>query len=119
MDNHFGIFMQAAARFMVADRPDIFPNEDSAKEALVEWYMDLSEDDEDNIGWSTGGFTLRKIIDDDVITWVLERSIAQLTIFPEENIAHIYNWAHDGAVVGKADLGIPPQIDKFQNTDDD
>jgi len=117
--DNFSIFMHAAAKFMVADRPDVFSSEDEARKILVDWYTDLAEDEDSNVSWSTAGFNLRKTTIDGFIHWHLERQIVSFAVFPDEEVSHIYNEARSGEIVGKVNMEIPTEADRLLNDFDD
>lgn len=105
MDN-FSIFVRAAARFMAADRPDIY-NEDTAHRDLVTWYSELSSKDKPG-SMGTGGFSLVKSVDDEGdVYWMLSRHIVELSVFITETDSDVFDWTAESKLVGQVDLGVP------------
>lgn len=101
-------FLKESARFMAADRPDIW-NEESAFHTLVDWYSKLSDDEHENGEICSGGFGLSKRSEDGLIEYELNRKITQFNIYQEEEETSVFDWTN-GATVVDIGLDIPDDL---------
>lgn len=98
----FSKFIQEGAKFMVADRPDVFDT-DSATEALSRWFSELSAHDMDNdnrpVSFGSGGFELTRLVPEEGENeYVLNRHILSFTTYAGEGESYLFNWTKRGAL---------------------
>lgn len=93
-------FLQQSAKFMSADRPDIW-SVDTAFKTVTEWFSLLAGDDEGG-EISSGGFAMTKRITDGVYEYELHRKVIQFTVFDDEGTS-IFDWTRGGTLV---DVGL-------------
>ena len=94
-------FLQESARFMAADRPDLWTKED-AFDILSTWFATLAGE-EGSAEISSGGFALTKRQEDQFIEYELHRKISQFCVFPEEEETSLFDWSSGGTLV---DVGL-------------
>lgn len=107
MDNMID-FLRENAKFMAADRPDIY-NAESALADLISWYNHLDQsDDADYI--SSGGFTLSKEVSPDghVVEYFFARLVSSAHIYVNDGDFDTFNWLSGSATVPAS---VVPNID--------
>lgn len=106
-------FLREGARFMAADRPDLWNVEDAFDRLTQMFSYLVGVENSGEIG--TAGFVLQKFVgvDDDegVITWRLARNILTFEIFEEEGESLVSDWT-DTSALSNIGLDIPdPSLD--------
>lgn len=104
--NDLSKFIQEGAKFMAADRPDIYSVEEAA-DSLSRWFSNLSgfdpDDDNRHTATGSGGFELTRFVDEyGDSEYTLNRHI--ISFNPFENDPYIFNWTKNGALTDILDL---------------
>ena len=110
-------FIQAGAKLMHADRPDLWKSEEDALATLVKWFSDINGEvlkidgkPVDCIG--SGGFELRKYTspgeeyEGEYTEYALIRQLVDLSLEANGEDSSCFDWTTHGQVFNVGELGI-------------
>lgn len=111
-------FLREGAKFMAADRPDIW-TVDSAFDVLVKLFSDLAgQDGSGEI--RVGGFALQKYVgtgdEEGLIEYNLHRQVLTFEIWEDENVTAVYDWT-DCSALSNIGLDVPDPFDSDLDND--
>lgn len=98
-------WLRETARYMRADRPDLYESEEEALEDLSQIYHSLG--DYDYPCWSAwAGFFLHKWTEDGLTEWTFTKKISEAAVFPEEGKIKVYGWTASSGTL-KTGVNLP------------
>lgn len=104
-------FIQASAKLMLADRPQLWDSHDEAVKDITMAFSDVSsldEDDEEEYSVHFSGFVLtRVVLDEGVFEYTLSKKLVGLAIFMDEEESHVHDWTTESNLTGGIELGLP------------
>lgn len=115
-------FTNAAAKWMRADRPDLWSSHEEALLDITTAFSELSGyDDEDEAVVHFSGFTLTRIPMDGMVEYVLSRKLISFAVYTEDEESDTFDWTHLGKLVGTVELNLPEyeELDIEPNIADD
>lgn len=119
-------FINAAAKLMLADRPELWSDHADAVTDITMAFSDVSSLDEDDWGEYSvhfSGFVLtRVVIDDGAYEYTLSKKLVTLGIFTEEEASHVDDWTKNSNLAGGIELNLPElddDLDIEPNIEDD
>lgn len=101
-------FIRESAKFLCADRPDVYPNEATAVTELSEVMEALRQKTYQFSCVSFTSYLMCRVIEDGVEEFILTRKLSGLLLFEEEEECRVYSYH------GKIDL--PDILDDSQDT---
>jgi len=112
-DTSLSDFIQASAKLMLADRPQLWESHDEAVKDITMAFADVSSvdaDDEEDYSIHFSGFVLtRSLLDNGMLEYTLTKKMVSLGIFAdeEESDSHVHDWTVDSNLAGGIELGLP------------
>lgn len=98
------------ARWMHADRPDLYLSVDDAFDDLSTVHDKLSL--RDGSSWTSwGGFFLHKWEEDGVVEWNLMKKISSADVFLDENAVNVTGWTDTSGTMSVGVLIPGPDLD--------
>jgi hypothetical protein len=104
-------FIQASAKLMLADRPQLWDTHDEAVRDITIAFSELSsldEDDEEDYSLHLSGFILtRVVLDEGVFEYTLSKKLVGLAIYMDEEDSGVFDWTKNSNLAGGIELDLP------------
>ncbi len=108
-------FIQASAKLMLADRPDIWSDLDEALEDINIAFAEassLDEDDDEEYSVHLSGYILTRIVlDEGVFEYTLSKKLVSFVVYTDEVESGTFDWTKKSKFVD-VELGLPEILEE-------
>jgi len=108
-------FIQASAKLMLADRPDIWSDLDEALEDINIAFAEassLDEDDDEEYSVHLSGYILTRIVlDEGVFEYTLSKKLVSFVVYTDEVESGTFDWTKKSKFVN-VELGLPEILEE-------
>jgi hypothetical protein len=112
-------FIQASAKLMRADRPQLWESHDEAVRDITIAFSDVSsldETDEEDYSVHLSGFILtRVVLDEGVFEYTLSKKLVSLAIYTDDEESGTFDWTRNSNLAGGIELNLPE--DEYDDLD--
>jgi len=112
-------FIQASAKLMRADRPQLWESDDEAVRDITIAFSDVSsldETDEEDYSVHLSGFVLtRVVLDEGVFEYTLSKKLVSLAIYTDDEESGTFDWTRNSNLAGGIELNLPE--DEYDDLD--
>jgi len=104
-------FIQASAKLMRADRPQLWEDDEEAVRDITVAFSEVSaldEYDEEDYSVHLSGFMLTRIVlDEGVYEYTLSKKLVSFAVYTDDQESGTFDWTKNSNLAGGIDLGLP------------